>query len=116
MTITSPGPLDLLIRQGTTFRREFALTNEDGSVIDLSGHSARMEVRTAHRSPDVLVDWTDQLTIDGEAGSITFTLTAEMTSALEFRGAVYDMEIEGAAGEVTRLLEGRVTISPEVTR
>jgi hypothetical protein len=35
---------------------------------------------------------------------------------LEFSNAISDLEIESASGEVTRILQGVVTLSKEVTR
>ena len=43
-------------------------------------------------------------------------MTANTTSAIEEGIYVYDIEITSSAGTVTRLMEGSVTVNPEVTR
>jgi hypothetical protein len=110
------GYYDLYIEKGTTFRRVFNLSNDDDSVVDLTGYSARLQVREKATDDDPLATWTPQLTIDEEAGEITLLLTDVQTAALEFNKGVYDLEIESAGGETSRLLEGAVTCSDEVTR
>ena len=48
------------------------------------------------------------------AGQINFTLSATQTGALEEGRYVYDVEVT-KDGIVTRVVEGLVTISPQVT-
>ena len=57
------------------------------------------------------------ITLGGAAGTINILATAAATSAITATGGVYDLEIVAAdTVTVTRLLEGIVIISPEVTR
>ena len=42
--------------------------------------------------------------------------SATSTAGLTPGQYVYDVEIESSAGTVTRLLEGTVTVNPEVTK
>jgi hypothetical protein len=44
------------------------------------------------------------------------SMTASATGAIEEAIYVYDLEIASGSGTVTRLLEGEVTVNPEVTR
>jgi hypothetical protein len=43
------------------------------------------------------------------------TMTPAVTGAIEEGIYVYDMEIRSASGTVTRLIQGEVTVNPEVT-
>lgn len=110
------GRYDIYIEKGTTFRRVFTLREDDDSLFDLAGYSARLQVRERATDPDTLADWTGQLTLDEETSTITLALTDDETAALDFDRGLYDLEIESAGGETTRLLEGAVTCSAEVTR
>ena len=49
-------------------------------------------------------------------GKINLTANPTATAAVEEGIYVYDLEIESSAGNVTRILEGQVTVTPEVTR
>jgi hypothetical protein len=69
-------------------------------------------------SSAVIVELTtenDGIEIDDEAGTITVQMTDAQTSALTSSG-VYDLEIEDAGGNVSRVVQGTFTLSLEVTR
>jgi hypothetical protein len=56
------------------------------------------------------------LTLGGAAGTIVITLTATQTAALTAGNYVYDLELVSGAGVVTRLVQGNVTVTAEITR
>jgi hypothetical protein len=104
----------IVIEQGSTW--DPVLTVRD---TDLTGYTARMQIRAAVDAPDVLVDLSTtngRITIDGPAGRIKPLLTDVDTAALTWKQGVYDLELVSPSGHVDRLLQGTVTIDPEVTR
>jgi hypothetical protein len=112
--------MSLVIPQGSTLRRRFDLKNPDGTPMDLTGYSARMQYRSAHNATSVLLDASvanSRVTMGGSGGWFEVVVPASVTQALmaPARG-VYDVEITSAGGEVYRILEGDVRVSPEVTR
>ena len=89
--------------------------------MDLTGYAARMQIRPRVSSDTELLELTSEdggIVIDGPSGQLTLFATDSQTSDLSFRTAVYDIEIVSPAPEsyVTRVLQGKVTLSPEVTR
>lgn len=56
------------------------------------------------------------ITIQPATGQILVHATATQTGAIVAGDYVYDLEITSPAGIVTRLLQGRATVSPQVTR
>jgi hypothetical protein len=113
------GTYNITIEQGATFTLGVRYLDSDEDPIDLDGYSARMQIRPYAESDDVIV------TIDtGSNGGITIEsdwqidieIDADTTETFNEYCGVYDLEIESANGVVTRLLQGKVTISPEVTR
>lgn len=110
------GRYDFTIEQGATFSRTLALTDSSGDVFPLTGYSARMQIRKTYDST-ILADSTDNLTltISEAEGLITMTMNATETAKLDETEAIYDLEIENDA-VTTRLIEGNVTISREVTK
>ena len=113
------GRHDITIEQGATFRLSLVWRDPDDLPINLTGFTARMQVRAKHSSPDPallsLVSPTE-ITLGGVAGTIVVLATATQTAALTIKSGVYDLELVNAGGEVTRLVEGAVTVTPEVTR
>lgn len=110
---------DFLIEQGTTFRRELFYKDAAGVAVNLTGYTARMQVRRSKSSSTVLLDMTtanSRLAITPALGKIVIDLPATLTATFTWPRGVYDLEIESSGGVVTRLLEGEVSISREVTR
>lgn len=108
--------LNLSILQGETYT--LAMTwNIDAAPVNLTGYTARMQLRARRDSTATLVSLTSSsgIALGGSAGTITVTLTATQTSALPVGSAVYDLELVNGA-TVRRLLEGTVLVSGEVTR
>jgi hypothetical protein len=110
---------DFTIEQGATFSLGFAWKSDDGIAVDLTGYTARMQVRQSVGSPDVLLDATTEnglLSIDEETGRVNISLPASVTTAMTWRRGRYDIEVEAPDGTVTRLVEGSAIVSREVTR
>lgn len=87
--------------------------------LDLTGYTGRMQVRANQAAQDVLLELTTEnggINITGPTGTIEMRSTAAATAALTFGGGVYDLELTATDGFVTRLAQGAVTVSREVTR
>lgn len=103
---------NLVIDQGTTFSFSFNLTNADGSAKDLTNYTIAAQIRKSYYT-STKVDFTTD-TVDAE-GEITISLTSTQTSNLKAGRYVYDIEIDDTT-ETIRVLEGIITVTPEVTR
>lgn len=115
----STGAYDIEIKQGETFNRLVVWDNEDGSHVDLTGYTAKMQIRKRRTSSDVIIELSTangRITLGGAAGTITLTISATDTAALDIcQGAVYDLELT-VGSTVKRLLAGEVSFSREVTQ
>lgn len=109
---------DILIEQGATFTLNLVWKDSDGNPINITGYTARMQVRRKHADTAVLLNFTTEngaITLGGAAGTIDVEALADITDGT-VRAGVYDLELENGSGVVTRLIEGKVTVTPEVTR
>jgi len=136
-----PAQIDIDIYQGATFRKRFwygRKTDPDGPLPDptadppvnftphdLTGCTARMQVRPSVDSSIIWIDLTDTtITVGDDEGWIEVEATAIETAGFDFdprptmkRGSgVYDLEVVFPDGDVIRLAQGRVNLDPEVTR
>ena len=113
-----PGSLDFLMPKGSTFSRTLTW-KVSGSPVNLTNYTARMQARTSHVSGTVVLDLTtanSKITLGGAAGTITLSLSATDTAAITAQSLSYDLELVSAGGVVTRLVEGQIVLTPEVTR
>jgi hypothetical protein len=116
------GIYDIYIEQGATFQRVITWKDSSGNAINLTGYIARMQFRPQITSETILFTATTEngkIVLGGAAGTVTITITATETAAFDFCSAAYDLELQSSAlsgAVVTRLLEGCVNVSKEVTR
>jgi hypothetical protein len=123
------GRYSFVIEQGATTNIQINWTDESGSAIDLSGYHARMQIRPGVESDTIYLSLSSSLDLDGtginlsgsnfetplQSGSLTIYISADSSSLLDFNEAYYDLEMV-KQNTVTRLLEGKVKLSKNVTR
>lgn len=101
-------------------KHDFSVLYKDptGLAIDLTGYAAALQVRESVDSAEPLVSLTEAagIALGGEEGTIGVHFTPEETAGLTLRSVVYDLELTPEEGETFRLLQGTITVSPEVTR
>jgi len=108
------GKYNFTLEQGATFSREITV-QDSGSAMNLTGYTPRMQMRSTHDSSTIALTFTATI-LNAAQGKISLSATDTLTSAVEEGIYVYDLEIESSGGTVTRLMEGNVTVTPEVTR
>jgi hypothetical protein len=127
----SAGRYSFTIEQGATLDFELAYKDSDNNPIDLTGYQGRMQIRPSVGSDTVYITLSSSLEPDGTglnfsgsdglnsliSGTIGIFISANSSSQLDFGEAVYDLEL--ATGSefpiVTRLLEGQIQLSKNVT-
>lgn len=112
------GKHNYVIEEGTDWSSTLWLSDEDDNPKDLTDYSALMQIREQLEGPVIkeLASGTE-ITITPAEGKIELDLTVAETRLLQIRSGVYDLELtSGAPVKVTRLLEGSITVTPEVTR
>ena len=103
---------NIIIEQGTTFSIIYELVDDYEEPLNVSDYQARGQMRKHHAS-NSYTDFTCSLI----TGQLTISLTAEQTAQLGAIRHVYDIElVDTVANTVTRIVEGFVTVTPEVTK
>lgn len=106
---------NLVIDQGSTFSTDLNLTDDNGDALNLVGYTSNSQIRKWYTSTNASASFTTS--INTSSGVITLSLTSAQTSNLVSGRYVYDVEInDTASGEVSRIVEGIVTVTPQVTR
>lgn len=110
---------DFEIEQGATLLKPIVWKDSSGTVVNLTGYSAKMQIRKSAASPDVLLELSTtngKLTITPNTGTVTMIFNAATTTAIDWSRGRYDLELTSGTGVVTRLIEGEITVSKEITR
>ena len=122
------GKYSFIIEQGSTYQSELIYKDSAGEPIDLTDYSARMQIRPSPGSTTLYLTLSSSLGPDGSglnlnglngstpktSGSIGIIISAYSSSLLTFDQAAYDLELYSGSF-VTRIIEGRVQLSKEVT-
>lgn len=107
---------NIICDQGATFQRQLTWKDSAGTPVNLTGYTARMQVRPTVDSTTLTLELTttnSRITLGGSAGTIDLAVAAtDMTMTGEF---VYDLELVTGT-TVTRLVQGYFTVRAEVTR
>jgi hypothetical protein len=123
------GRYSFTIEQGSTTQFEIQYKDSENTPINLSGYGARMQLRSSVDSSTIILTLSSSLQPDGTglnmsgsngttpltSGSIGLYISAATSSNLSFDKAVYDLEIH-SGDYVSRILEGEIKLSKEVTR
>ena len=106
---------NIIIDQGTDFMTSITVTDDDGNVQDLTGYTGEAQIRK-HYLSTTKTDFTVAFGAPRSDGVITLTLGRTLTANLESGRYVYDVELTSASNTTSRLIEGMVTVTPQVTR
>ena len=103
------------IDQGTTFSSTVTVKDNAGTALDLTGYTATAKMALGYSSTRTRTDLTIAFASDRTSGDVTMSLTATQTAALEAPARyVYDLDITDSSGTVTRIIEGLITVRPNV--
>ena len=104
---------NLVVDQGTDFSATIDVTDIDGQVFDLSGYTVAAQMRKNYASTTAITFGASQ---SGATGQITLTLTSAQTVDIIPGRYLYDVEMTSLGGDITRVVEGVVTVTPGITR
>ena len=114
----TPGKYNILCPQGTTLIKRMTYSIDDLPV-DLTGFTARMQVRETYNADNFILELTTEnggIVLGDANGTIEITISHATTSLIRPKEYVYDLEIVSPLDVVLRLIEGRFIVTPEVTR
>lgn len=108
----------LVLEQGADFNLNMTY-KLNGVIVNLTGYSARMQVRKTVKSPTTVLSLTSPaggITLGGALGTIDIYVPAATVAAIPAGSYVYDLELVSGGGAVKRLLQGSIPVTGEVTR
>lgn len=104
--------VNIVIDQGTTFNTTYIIHNNADEPIDFTTYTANSQMRKSYSSSNSFV-FGVSLSSNGEVG---LSMSANTTGSITAGRYVYDVEVQDATGVRSRIVEGIVTVTPQVTR
>ena len=106
---------NLTIDQGSDFALDLVV-KEDNAIKDLTGYAARAQMRSTKGSSMLAATFTCTVP-SATGGEVKMQLMNDTSSAISAGKYYYDLEIYTSNDViVSRLMEGTVILTPEVTR
>lgn len=104
--------------QGTDYAATLTYANSTGTAINITGYTARMQVRRTAGSPNAALTLTNTsgITLGGAAGTVAIAIPAAALAVIDSGNYRYDLELVSGAGVVTKLISGDFVVTGEVTR
>lgn len=107
---------DIVIKAGATFRLTLKYKDGDGTPIDLTGRTAKADIRKTAGGALIHSIQNADITMNA-SGDIVAVISAAVTKTLApCRDAEYDLFVLGPGAEVEKILRGRVEIEPSITQ
>lgn len=108
--------IEIYMGQGENFNYIITLTNDlTGATLNIAGYQVRSSLRRSYYSQNASANLVCTIS-DASNGNISLTLAASNTAALKVGRYVFDVETEDTSNTVTRILQGYIYVTPEVTR
>jgi len=103
------------IDQGSDFTTEITLENDNGTPMNLTGYTVYSQFRKSYGSSTA---YAFTCTVSNALhGKITLSLSGVTSSAIKHGRYLYDVEVISIVGfGKTRVIEGIITINPEITK
>lgn len=108
--------VELYIDQGATFSSVITMVDDlTNSAVNVSGYSAQSQIRRSPYSANITANLVCTIS-DAANGQITLSLDSANTSNIQSGRYLFDVLVTDTNDVVTRILEGTMTVTPQITR
>ena len=108
--------VELYMDQGTSFRNIINLMDDTiNSNINIDGYIISSQMRRSYYSANASANLVCTIT-DAPNGEITMTLSANNTANLKAGRYLFDVNTIDNSNNVSRVLEGIITVNPRIAR
>ena len=105
---------NLVMDKSSDFSVSLIVTGSDGTAFNLTGYTGLSKIRK-HWSSNVYHTMTCDTSADPTGGVLTLSANNTVTGNIAPGRWSYDVEVSNASNEVTRVLQGVVTVTPEIS-
>lgn len=106
---------ELTLDQGSSFETTVDLTNDDGTAINVTNYVFSSQIRKSYYSSNVTANLIVTVT-NAANGNVKMSLDAANTANIRAGRYLYDLKMVTDTNVTTRIVEGIITVTPQVTR
>ena len=104
--------LNFVLDQGCTFSKVITAKDTAGANVTISSGTTAGKMRQSYHSSNNVHAFTAAV----EGSNVTISLTSTQTAAISDGNYMYDIEYTQSGGDIERVVEGIITVSPEATK
>jgi hypothetical protein len=105
---------NLFVDAGSTYSNIITVAGSNGLPLNLTGYTVASQMRKSYQS-SIYYTFTASVYIATQ-GKIRLQLTDEQSELIPPGRYIYDVEITSPTGATTRVVEGIVTVTPQITK
>lgn len=106
---------DLTVDQGSDFETTLDLVGDDGAPINVAGYVFSSQIRKSYYSSNATANIVVTVA-NTENGNLVLSMNSSVTANIMAGRYLYDVKMKDTANVMTRLVEGIITITPQVTK
>jgi hypothetical protein len=105
---------NLFVDAGANYSNIITVTASNGQPLDLTGYSVASQMRKSYQS-SIAYAFTASI-YNALTGKVRLQLDSNDSSLIPAGRWLYDVEITSPSGTKTRVVEGIVTVNPQITQ
>lgn len=105
---------NLFVDAGANYSNIITVAATNGQALNLTGYSVASQMRKSYQS-STAYNFTASV-YDAATGKVRLQLTSDQSGAIPAGRWLYDVEITSPSGTKTRVVEGIVTVNPQITQ
>lgn len=107
--------VELYCDQGTDFSYQLDISNDDGSGLNVANYTFSSSIRKSYFSSSVTANMT--VTVLSTAnGNVQLSMNSATTSNIKPGRYLYDVKMKNDSNVSFRVIEGVITVYPQVTK
>jgi hypothetical protein len=106
--------IELNLDQGADFSFDMTITNDDGTARNISGYTFASSMKKSYYSSNVAANLTATI-VTAQAGIVRFAIDAANNSTIKAGRYLFDIKQTDTSNNVTRIVEGLITVNPGIT-
>ena len=107
--------VELDLDQGTDLSYNLDLTQDDGSPLNVTGYTFSSSIRKSYYSSNVTANLTVTVA-NSVGGNVLLTMNSAVSANIKAGRYLFDVKQKDAANVTTRIIEGIITVLPQVTK
>lgn len=107
--------VELYCDQGTDFSYQLDLSNDDGTALNVANYVFSSSIRKSYYSQSVAANLTVTI-LSAANGNVRLSMNASTTSKIKAGRYLYDVKMTDNSSASFRVIEGVITVYPQITK